>query len=96
MGILGGHGERSKRNKERKKSDPFKAIPNGVLNIPAEVTSSTEENYKMGIDESYPICMMALTKLGLNMKPFLTLEELWENAVEQEKNRKGEKYGREL
>ena len=47
-----------------------------------------EDNYNMMINENYPVHIMALTKEGINLKIFHTLEEFWGNADEQDKNRK--------
>ena len=61
----------------------FEAIPNGVIKILAKITSITEDNSSMSINERYPGHMKALAKAGLNMKNFPTFKELWENADER-------------
>ena len=58
----------------------FEAIPNGVLNILAKITSRTEENAKMSIKERCPDHDNSLARVGIGMKNFPTLKELWENA----------------
>ena len=65
----------------------FKAIPNGVLNRLAKLTSKTEENAKMSIKERYPDHANSLPRTGLVMKNFLSLKELWENADKREKKK---------
>ena len=66
----------------------FKAIPNGVLNRLAKINSITEENVKMSIKEYYPDHANTLARVGLGMKNFPTLKELWDNAEERKKNKK--------
>ena len=46
------------------------------------------DNYKISINEQYPIHTVELTKSGINMNIFLTLKELWENADKREKKKK--------
>ena len=52
----------------------FKAIPNGVLNRLAKLTSITEENSIMSIKERYADPANALARAGIGMKNFPTLE----------------------
>ena len=63
----------------------FKAIPNGVLNRLAKLTSGMEEKCKMRVNEIYPYNTVELTKAGLNMK-YSDLGKLWENSNDMEKN----------
>ena len=70
------------------KKATLKAIPNGVLNRLAKLTSRTEKNAKMTIKERYFEYANALSRAGLGMKNSPTLKELWENADEQEKKKK--------
>ena len=55
----------------------FKAIPNGVLNRLAKITSGTEENANMSKKERCPDRANALARAGIGMKNFPTLKELW-------------------
>ena len=52
----------------------FKAVPNGVSNMLSKLTSWKEENSKMRINERFPGHKMALTKAGINLKSYSTLE----------------------
>ena len=52
----------------------FKAIPNGVLNRLAKLTSRIEEKSSMSIRERYPDHASALARVGLGMKNFPTLK----------------------
>ena len=57
----------------------------------AKLTSRTEKNAKMSIKERYFEQANALSRAGLGMKNFPTLKELWENADEREKKKKGKR-----
>ena len=54
----------------------------------AKLTSRTEKNAKINIKERYFDHVNALSRVGLGMKFFPTLKELWENVDEREKNKK--------
>ena len=71
----------------------FKAIPNGVLNRLAKITSGTEENANMSKKERCPDRANALARAGLGMKNFTTLKELWDNADEREKKKSVKEIG---
>ena len=45
----------------------FKVVPKGVLKRLAKITSSTEDNSKIRVNEWYPDHTMALTKVGIKM-----------------------------
>ena len=73
----------------------FKAIPNGVLNRLAKLTSRTEKNAKMTIKKRYFEHSNALSRAGLGTKKSPTLKELWENANELQKKKKKNAMARE-
>ena len=66
----------------------FKAIPNGLLNMLAKLTSRIEDNSNVSIRERYPDHANSLPRPGLGMKNFPTLKSLWENADGQGKRKR--------
>ena len=58
----------------------FNAIPSGIFNWLAILTSRTKKNAQMRIDKNYQGNTNALTKAGLAPKIFLSLKEIWKKA----------------
>ena len=55
----------------------FNAIPSGIFYRLAKITSRTNNNAQMKIDETYQGHTKALSKSGLDSKIFPTLKEIW-------------------
>ena len=55
----------------------FKAIPRGILNRFAKITSRMKINSLMKVNEIYPGHANALMKSGLSPKLFLSEREVW-------------------
>ena len=58
----------------------FNAIPSGIFYRLAKMTSRTNKNAKMKVDERYQGHAKASSKDGLALKVYPTLNEIWKKA----------------
>ena len=77
----------------------FNAIPSGIFYRLAKLTSRTNKNAQMKIDERYQGHAKALSKSGLAPKIHPTLKEIWKKAdalkMKKDAKRKNRSGGRE-
>ena len=61
-------------------NETFNAIPSGIFYRIAKLTSRTNKNAKIKIDERYQGHAKALSKAGLAPKVYQTKNEIWKKA----------------